>query len=144
MIYATHFTPVSTLKNNGQRAEFDACLALCDYGKNPDNVKGTEKPDFILNGYGVQCKTARATICNGYDYFDYIFNKCACHQYCYVCYTNQTLYLFTKDSFYDFVSEFHYFDKDSKTSLPKIRLAKESKRMREWLERHTNCKPLPL
>lgn len=136
MIYSMPFIPVSTYTNNGQKAEYDASYNLTGIGKKPDRIRGIDKPDFMYNGIGIQCKSARATVCIGLDYKSYILYDCKCDKFLYVCYRDCRMYFFDKQDFLQFVNEFHTVDIDTYTKKQKIRLKKESCAMVLWLIEH--------
>lgn len=122
-------TVTNTSYNNGQRLEQIYRFTRCGKILKADNQKNA--PDFE----NVQIKSARATICKGTDFENYIKENLA-EIFAYVT-KDLIAYEMNKTEFINFVKEFGTVTKESQKNGgdEKIRLGHESKKMREWLER---------
>ena len=92
-----------------------------------DNVQGADLWD-------IQIKSARATVCKGYDFATFIINDVA-NRYAYV--SNEYIaYIMNKQEYIAMVEMFGCTDIDSKKNggHTKTRLKHESKAMIQWLE----------
>lgn len=62
-----NYTNTLDLDNNGQIAEDFASFTFLGVHKKPDNIKGTDAPDLVIDGIGYQVKTSGATLCKGWN-----------------------------------------------------------------------------
>ena len=145
-------TTVKTLRglNRGERAE----KAVYDYyGQQYErtNTAYTRDGDITINGIAYQVKSGGASISIGktaetLDFqglLDRYIKTSAAKRYIYV--TDDLVgYILTKTVFKRFVESFGYYTHDSAKNggRAKIRLRRDSKRMREWLENHSRTQNL--
>lgn len=114
-------------KIDGQHKEQTLRYNLTGKIMKADNVQGADLWD-------IQIKSARATVCRGYDFATFIINDVA-NRYAYV--TNDYIaYIMNKQEYIAMVEQFGYTDIDSKKNggHTKTRLKHESKAMIQWLE----------
>lgn len=108
--------------NNGHKVEWNVGFALTGTPSKANNKPAEEGGDVL----DWQVKSPKATLtgrdnCNGY-----IFGFADADFF----------YEMSKDEFADFIAEFGYMDRDSKTKKEKMRIKSDSTKMRKWLEVH--------
>lgn len=140
----------SPVLNAGERKE----KAVYDYFRQEykrTNTPYTKNGDIIINGIAYQIKSGGASISIGKTAttldFQGILNTyvktSATKHYIYV--TNDLIaYTLTQAVFVQFVQSFGYYTHDSAKNggRAKIRLKRDSKRMREWLDNHSRTENL--
>ena len=119
-------------KNNGQHAEqvfrFTLTGSVCKADNTPAEVSG--------DCGDIQVKSARATVCKGLDIDAYLAADAA-ERYAYVTKDFTTAYLMSKAEWKAFIVRFGapcYESKENGGAV-KIRIGRETKEVREWLER---------
>ena len=119
-------------KNNGQHAEQVMRFTLTGEIVKADNKPHTEGGDI----FDIQIKSARATVCKGYDIDAYLALDGA-NRFAYVTKDFSTAYIMSRTEYKNFVNEFGSKTVDSQKNGggKKIALLSESKRMLEWLNR---------
>lgn len=118
-----------TYKNNGQHAEQVMRFTLTGEIAKADNVPHTEGGDVL----DIQIKSAKATVCKGYDIEAYLALDGA-NRYAYVTSDFATAYVMSRSEWIEFVNEFGTRTRESTKNggAPKIQLLSESKRMLDW------------
>ena len=137
------FAPAS-VKNNGDRREWAVCgyegvqrvkHDSTAYDKNSDVNVGTRHISIKASKFSLMS----GTLCEGLTKFDDIWNLYATkkhsNEWCYMT-EDFTAYFMNEAEFKQFVYEFCHVEKDSAKNggLSKIRCARESKKMLDWLE----------
>lgn len=116
-------------KNNGQHAEqvirFTLTGEICKADNLPHNLGGD-----VLD---IQVKSAKATVCKGYDIDAYLALDGA-NRYAYVTKDFSTAYIMSREEYREFVNEFASKTRESTKNGggEKLQLLSESKRMVEW------------
>ena len=118
-----------TYKNNGQHAEQVMRFTLTGEIAKADNVPHTEGGDVL----DIQIKSAKATVCKGYDIEAYLALDGA-NRYAYVTSDFAKAYVMSKAEWIEFVNAFGTKTRESTKNggAPKIQLLSESKRMLDW------------
>lgn len=117
-------------KNNGQHAEQVIRFTLTGEICKADNLRHDLGGDVL----DIQVKSAKATVCKGYDLDAYLAIDGA-NRYAYVTKDFETAYIMNRDEYKEFVNEFGTRTHESQKNGggEKIRLLDESRRMLEWL-----------
>jgi len=119
-------------KNNGQHAEqvfrFTVTGSICKADKTPAEISG--------DCGDIQVKSARATVCKGLDIDAYLAADAA-KRYAYVTSDFTVAYLMNKVEWKAFILRFGAPCRESTANggATKIRIGRETKEVREWLER---------
>lgn len=118
-----------TYKNNGQHAEQVMRFTLTGEICKADNLRHDLGGDVL----DIQVKSAKASVCKGYDLDAYLAVDGA-SRYAYVTKDFTTAYIMNRNEYKEFVSEFGARTHESHKNGggEKIRLLDESKRMLEW------------
>lgn len=106
--------------NNGERLEWAVGYELTGQPSERNNRPGTAGGDVL----GWQVKSPKASMVSGDNCEGYIFGFADADHF----------YQMSITEFEDFLTEFSYLDKDSRTGKPKVRIKNDSKKMRKWLE----------
>lgn len=109
--------------NKGERVEWRVGYELTGTPSERNNKPATAGGDVGE----WQVKSPKASLTNNDNCKGYIFGFVDTDYY----------YEMSLEDFENFVNEFSYVDKDTKTKKEKIRLYGKSKRMVEWLENHS-------
>ena len=109
--------------NKGERVEWRVGYELTGTPSERNNKPATAGGDVGE----WQVKSPKASLVNNDNCKGYIFGFVDSDYY----------YEMTLEDFENFVSEFSYVDRDTKTKKEKVRLYDKSKRMVEWLESHS-------
>ena len=119
-----------TYKNNGQHLEQVYRFTLTGRIEKADN---RPEPDID----NIQVKSARATVCKGTDYEQFIINDKAT-VYAYVMKDGSKAYEMNKTEYIEFVHQFGTVTTESASNggSVKVRLKTESKEMVQWFESH--------
>lgn len=119
-----------TYKNNGQHLEQVYRYTLTNRLEKADN---RPEPDID----NIQIKSARATVCKGTNYNEFIMNDKAT-VYAYVMKDGKKAYEMNKTEYIEFVEKFGTVTTESASNggAVKTRLKSESKEMVQWFERH--------
>lgn len=118
-----------TYKNNGQHAEQVMRFTLTGEIVKADNLRHDLGGDVL----DIQVKSAKASVCKGYDLDAYLAVDGA-SRYAYVTKDFETAYIMNRNEYKEFVSEFGARTHESQKNGggEKIRLLDESRRMLEW------------
>lgn len=118
-------------KNNGQHAEQVMRFTLTGEIEKADNKPHTIGGDVL----DIQIKSAKATVCRGYDIEKYLEMDGA-KRYAYVLSDFSLAYVMDKNEYIEFVKMFGSKTRESQKNggHEKIQLLSESKRMLEWFE----------
>lgn len=118
-------------KNNGQHAEQVIRFTLTGEICKADNKPHTDGGDVL----DIQVKSAKATVCHGYDINAYL-DLDGAKRFAFVTKDFTAAYLMNRTEYVDFVNTFGYKTRDSQSNggREKIALLSESKRMRAWFE----------
>jgi hypothetical protein len=118
-----------TYKNNGQHAEQVIRFTLTGEICKADNLRHDLGGDVL----DIQVKSAKASVCKGYDLDAYLAVDGA-NRYAYVTKDFGTAYIMSRNEYKDFVNEFGTKTRESAKNGggEKIRLLDESRRMLEW------------
>ena len=118
--------------NNGQHAEQVFRFALTGKVCKADNLPATAGADIA----DIQIKSARATVCHGSD-LDAGIARDRANRFAYVTKDFRTAYIMSRAEWVEFCHRFGALTVESQANggSAKWRLNKESKAMREWLER---------
>lgn len=118
-----------TYKNNGQHAEQVIRFTLTGEICKADNLRHDLGGDVL----DIQVKSAKASVCKGYDLDAYLAVDGA-NRYAYVTKDFGTAYIMSRNEYKDFVNEFGTKTRESTKNGggEKIRLLDESRRMLEW------------
>lgn len=118
--------------NNGQHAEQVFRFALTGKLCKADNLPATAGADVA----DIQIKSARATVCHGSD-LDAGIARDRANRFAYVSADFATAYIMTRAEWLDLCHHFATLTTESKANggHAKYRLCKETKALREWLER---------
>ena len=138
-----NFAPAS-VKNNGDRREWAVCGYEGIQRVKHDSTAYDKDSDVNVGTRHISIKASKfslmsGTLCEGKTEFDAIWElysrKCHSNEWCYMT-ENFTAYYMSKEEFRQFVYEFCHVEKDSAKNggHSKIRCAKESKKMLDWLE----------
>ena len=116
-------------KNNGQHAEQVIRFTLTGEICKADNLRHDLGGDVL----DIQVKSAKATVCKGYDIDAYLAVDGA-NRYAYVTKDFATAYIMDRNEYKEFVSEFGSRTRESSKNGggEKIQLLSESQRMLEW------------
>lgn len=118
-----------TYRNNGQHAQQVFIYNLLGEIAKADNIPHDVGTDCLQ--YSV--KSARATVCKGYDLTEYLATDKASE----FVYVTKTLiaYIMSKSEYVAFCTEFAKPDRESKKNGggAKLKLGKETQKMLEWL-----------
>lgn len=116
-------------KNNGQHAEQVIRFTLTGEICKADNLRHDLGGDVL----DIQVKSAKATVCKGYDLDAYLAVDGA-NRYAFVTKDFATAYIMSRDEYKEFVGEFGYKSHDSQKNGGRetIKLFDESKRMMAW------------
>ena len=116
-------------KNNGQHAEQVMRFTLTGEIAKADNKPHTLCGDVL----DIQIKSAKATVCKGYDIEAYLALDGA-NRYAYVLADFSKAYVMNKDEYIEFVKAFSCKSRESSQhgGAPKLQLLSESKRMLAW------------
>ena len=118
-------------RNNGQQAEREARHALTGEWFKADNLKGG------ADCLGYQIKSARATVCRG-DSLDNIATEYAgVKGFIFADREACTMYVMTAEEWRAFCERFAEVDRESKGNGVKLRLNRQNKAQRAYLERRT-------
>ena len=105
--------------NKGQIVEWRVGYALTGEPSKANNKPAEDGGDVL----DWQVKSPKASLTN----------KDNCNGYIFGFSDTNYFYEMTINEFENFVNEFGYIDRDSKTKKEKIRIKADSKKMREWL-----------
>lgn len=116
-------------KNNGQHAEQVIRFTLTGEIQKADNLPHNLGGDVL----DIQVKSAKATVCKGYDIDAYLALDGA-SRYAYVTKDFSTAYIMSREEYREFVNEFASKTRESTKNGggEKLQLLTESKRMVEW------------
>lgn len=118
--------------NNGQHAEQVMRFTLTGEICKADNLSHDKGGDVL----DIQIKSARATVCKGTNLKAYL-DLDGAKRYAYVTSDFITAYVMTRTEYEGFVNEFGTVTRESTKNGggEKIRLGRETSKMRAWLER---------
>ena len=106
--------------NNGERVEWRIGYELTGTPSKRNNKPGAEGGD--VNGW--QVKSPKASMAKKDNCKGYIFG-----------FANENFYYeMTIEEFENFLENFSYIDRDSKTGKSKIRIKNDTKKMRKWFQ----------
>jgi hypothetical protein len=106
--------------NNGEQVEWNIGYELTGQPSKRNNKPGADGGDVL----GWQVKSPKASMAENDNCDGYIFGFADTDHY----------YQMSIAEFEDFLKEFSYLDRDSRTGKSKIRIKNDSKKMRKWLE----------
>lgn len=120
-----------TYKNNGQHAEQVMRFTLTGEICKADNLRHDLGGDVL----DIQVKSAKASVCKGYDLDAYLAVDGA-SRYAYVTKDFETAYIMNRNEYKSFVENFGTKTRESQKNGggEKIRLLDESERMINWLK----------
>ncbi len=120
-----------TYKNNGQHAEQVMRFTLTGEICKADNLRHDLGGDVL----DIQVKSAKASVCKGYDLDAYLAVDGA-SRYAYVTKDFETAYIMNRNEYKNFVENFGTKTRESQKNGggEKIRLLDESERMINWLK----------
>ena len=109
--------------NKGERVEWRIGYELTGTPSERNNKPGTAGGDVG----DWQIKSPKASLINNDNCKGYIFGFVDTYYY----------YEMSIEEFENFINEFSYVDRDTKTKKAKVRFYDKSKRMVEWLDNHS-------
>lgn len=105
--------------NRGEQVEWKVGYELTGEPGKRNNKPGSSGGDVM----GWQVKSPKASMVDNDNCDGYIFGFAE----------EQFFYQMSKEEFEEFLSQFSYLDRDSKTGKAKIRIKNDSSKMRKWL-----------
>ena len=105
--------------NKGEQVEWKVGYELTGQPSERNNRPGSAGGDVL----GWQIKSPKASMVENDNCDGYIFGFA----------DTDFFFQMTKAEFEDFLTEFSYMDKDSKTGRAKVRIKSDSTKMRKWL-----------
>lgn len=105
--------------NKGERVEWKVGYELTGEPSERNNRPGTDGGDVM----GWQVKSPKASLTENDNCEGYIFGFADADYF----------FQMTKEEFEEFINQFSYIDRDSKTNKAKIRIKNDSSKMRKWL-----------
>lgn len=140
LMYTISVTPISTSHNAGERAEQNLIYTLCGEIRKHDSTpfdKSSDYPEMKLS-----IKSARFTLVSGrlmqaqtmHGQIEEYFNRTASTLWAYVSNDN-IAYMMDKVEFYEFITTFAKFEKDSAKNggYNKVRFPSETQAIKQWL-----------
>lgn len=123
----------TSYKNKGQAKQQAVIFHFTGKLEKADNRKHQTETDF----FNLEIKSEKASLGIEKTIDEYI-GKCKAEFFLYVCNDCKTTFLMTRKEFKSFFRQFGTKDRDSKKNggKEKLRLKKESKKMRAWLKDH--------
>lgn len=139
---------VSICANAGDRAEWDICAYLGHMRHTHDASRFDMASDVDADDFQISVKSGRFSLFSGKiaheqglvtkeDHMAYYFEHTHSNLWCYVCKDN-TAFFMNANEFAAFVNAFCFLEADSAKNkgYMKLRLGRQNKKYRAWLESH--------